>query len=428
MTWSIASGGLASHPVPLKERALRMVLRRVAPLAVPLASFYRRWPLARVTLVAFTGSMGKTTTAACAAAAIGLRRRPSGNNAFGRMLVSLFRIRPWQRFAVIETGIERPGQMDRIAAVLQPDLVVVTAIGSSHGRSFRDLAHIAAEKGRLLDAMRCGGIAILNIDDPHVRDLARRAPGRVITYGFSPDADIRALRLSLDWPQGNRLRVAVEGQELELRSALFGRGMAYAALAALAAAHALGEPLAEAAARIAAVAPAMMRLDVVALPSGAWLIRDEFRSNVETIDAALDLLEEVPGRKFAIMGEINEPPSPAGPVYRRLGGRLARICERVAVVGSRSTHQQFASGARRAGGDPGRFLRAGHDWRRAVEAILEDLRADDVVLVKGRNEQCLARASLALMGRDVRCCRTICTLREGICDGCPSLGRDAGAR
>ncbi len=423
MSISRTLGWFAPCPVPLEERLLRSALRRSASFAVPLAALYRRGPLRRVTLTALTGSAGKTTTAACVAAALGLERRPSGNNALGRMLVALFRIRPWQRFAVIETGIDGPGQMDRIAEILQPDLVVVTSIGSSHCRRFRSLADVAVEKGRLLDSIRPGGIAILNIDDPHVRDMAQRAPGRVVTYGFSPAADVRALRARLDWPHGNCLRVVIGGRELDLRSALFGPSMAYAALAALATAHALGEPLAEAAERIAAVSAAPLRLEVVKLPSGAWLIRDEFRSNVETIDAALDLLEQLPGRRFAIMGEVNEPPSPAGPVYWRLGARLAAICDRVAILGSRSSYQKFISGARKAGENPEVFVRASHDWRRAVEAIAGELRPGDVVLVKGRNEQCLARASLALMGEDVRCVRPSCTARSGLCDGCPLLRR-----
>ena len=420
MMRSIARGGFTAHPLPLKERAVRSVTRGVLPACAPVARLYRRGVLRRVSLVALTGSVGKTTTAACVAAVLGVRR-PSGNNAFGRMLVSLCRIRPWQRLAVIETGVDGPGQMARIADTLCPDLVVVTAIGSSHCRNFASFADVAAEKGRLLESLRPGGIAVLNIDDPQVRRMAARAPGRVVTYGFSPEADVRALRVWLDWPHGNRLRVAVGGAELELGSALFGPCMAYATLAALATAHALGESPASAAERIAAVPPAIMRLQVVALASGAWLIRDEFRSNVETVDAALDLLEEVPGRRFAIMGEISEPPAPAGPLYWRVGARLARICHKVAVVGSRSSYQRFTSGVRKAGGDAERLVRAGHDWRRAVEAIAAELRAGDVVLVKGRNEQCLARASLALMGNDVRCSRTMCTARAGLCDGCPLL-------
>ena len=416
------------HPVPLAHRVLRALLPRTAPWMVPLARAHRNVLLARVTLVALTGAVGKTTTAACIAAALGLPRRPSGDNAFPNLLLNLLRIRPWQARAVVETGIDGPGQMARIARLLRPDVAVFTAVGPSHCRSFRELADTAAEKSLLLAHLRPGGVAVLNADDREVMATADRAPGRVVTYGFAPDADVRALSATPDWPHGTRLRVRVGGRTIAVRTRLFGRRMAYAALAALAVAHALDEPLEEAAARLAAVTPAPMRLEAVGLPSGAWLLRDEFRSNLETIDAALDLLEEIPGRRLAIMGDIAEPPQPHGPVYWRVGARLAAVCDRIVVVGSRSLRQRLVSGARKAGYDAARFLFAGNDWRRAVAAIAEDLGPGDVVLVKGRNEQCLARASLALAGRVVRCGQRSCRLRDGHCDGCPRLEReDTGA-
>ena len=125
---------------------------------------------------------------------------------------------------------------------------------------------------------------------------------------------MRPLQAALDWPRGTWLSVQVGGQQVELTVALFGRVMLYPVLAALAVAWAEGRPLAGAAASLASLRAQPGRLTVPAR-GGAWLLRDEFKWTLKSIDAAFDLLAEIPARRAA-----------RGREYRPLGARLASRC------------------------------------------------------------------------------------------------------
>jgi UDP-N-acetylmuramoyl-tripeptide--D-alanyl-D-alanine ligase len=142
---------------------------------------------------------------------------------------------------------------------------------------------------------------------------------------------------------------------------------------------------------------------------------------VETVDAALDVLAEVPGRRIVVIGEVSEPPGSQGPIYRRLGGRLAGIASRVVCVGAETAYKSCVVGAARAGMPRAALVHAGRDVRAAWEAVRAELRPGDVVLVKGRDTERLDRVSLALQGRDVRCEIEFCDIKGMRCEVCPML-------
>ena len=113
------------------------------------------------------------------------------------------------------------------------------------------------------------------------------------------------------------------------------------------------------------------------------------------------MLAEVPGRRIVVIGSVSEPPGSQGPIYRRLGARLAAMDARVIV--SSTEFQRYAAGAAAAGMPRDALVDAGRDVRGAVEAVRADLGPGDVVLVKGRDTERLDRVGLALQGREVRC-------------------------
>ena len=195
--------------------------------------------------------------------------------------------------------------------------------------------------------------------------------------------------------------------------------MVYPCLAALAVAWSENLTLEGAVAALEALPPRPARLQPVQLPGGSWLIRDDFKSQLETIDAALDVLEQVPGRRIVVIGSVAEPPGSQGPIYRRLGQRLAGIASRVIVVGDAA--RRYASGAVAGGLPRAALINAGHDVRAAWEAVQADLRPGDVVLARGRITERLDRVALALQGRDVRCTIESCKLAEIRCESCPKL-------
>ncbi|MGZ5117112.1 MAG: Mur ligase family protein [Burkholderiales bacterium] len=418
--------GLRDLP-PLRTALGRFELaHRIFHLAWPLlrraATIYRRTLVRNTRLVTVVGSFGKSTTMCAVHSALGISRSCSVANAGSSVARALLRIRPAQRHAVIEVGIDAPGQMAAHARMLRPDICVVTWIGSDHNRSLKTLAITRNEKAEMVRVLPAGGLAALNGDDPNVCWMQSQTRARVITFGLGEGNDVRGSDIRLDWPHGTRFTLHVGGETRAVRIRLIGKPHVYAILAAVAVARAQGFSLDEIAPPLELVPPTPGRLEPVRLASGALVLRDDYKSSLETIDAALDVLAEIPGRRFVVVGEIAEPVGSQGPIYRRLGERVGKIACCAIVIGGGS-RTGFAVGARQAGLARENVLHA-KDVHQAIQLLQARLGPGDTVLIKGRDTQRLDRISLALMGRSVRCGLRFCNayLR---CTQCPILERDS---
>jgi len=399
---------------------------RLWPVTSRAAELYRRTVARRTRVVAVVGSFGKSTT--MRAVAMVLETAPASllNNAWGAVSRAVLRIRRGQRHAVIEVGIADVGQMRRYARVVRPDITVVTSIGSEHHRSLRTLDVTRDEKAWMVRALGPGGIAVLNGDDANVMWMASQTRARIVTYGFGEACEVRAVDAQLDWPRGMRFRLVAFGTERAVALRLVGRHMVYPALAALAVAQVEGMPLDDAIARVSALEPTLGRMQLVALPNGVIVIRDEFKSAIETIEAALEVFGEVPARRrIAVLGDISEPPDrQQHAAYRRIGTMVGRVADRMLITGR--MHDDYVSGARRAG-LPDRSISVTGRTPQAIAAELSALlEPGDVVLLKGRDTERLARVALILQGRTVRCDIRECTLRTVGCDSCAMLERGWG--
>lgn len=408
-----ATTSLGRHSLWMSAR------NRTAPQLAAVARCYRRSVGRRIRIVAVAGSFGKTTTTRAISAVLGLPTPPSDRNLPGSVALRLLALPPWRHRAAFEVALGGPGQMAPLADLLRPDVAVVTSIGSEHNRSFGSLDATQAEKTRIVTALALDGTAVLNRDDPRVWAMAGAAAGRVVSFGFDAGADVRATDFELDWPRGIRFQAHVAGRVLPVRAPLLGRIMVYPCLAAIAIAWLEGLVLERAVAALDGLTPSPARLQMLPLPNGAWLIRDDFKSAEETIDAALDVLAQTPGRRIAVMGSVTDPSGSQGPIYRRLGERLAGIAAKVVVYGDHA--KRYRVGLRAAGLPKEAVVDAGHDVSAAWRAVQSGLRPDDVILVKGRISERLDRVALALMGRDVRCTIESCKMTELRCDACPKL-------
>jgi UDP-N-acetylmuramyl pentapeptide synthase len=228
--------------------------------------------------------------------------------------------------------------------------------------------------------------------------------------------------ISVEWPAGTRFTIHAGAQTRALQTRLIGKHMVYAILAAVAVALTEGFTLDEIIPALEAVAPVPGRMETVRLGSGATVLRDDFKSAVETIDTALDALGEIPARRTIVIGEIAEPPGSAGPIYRRLGARTAGIASRVVFVGRSGAWKPFRQGAKRAGFPREQLIYAGETLRSVFEALPPNFGPEDVVLVKGRDTQRLERVTLALTGRAVGCDIGLCNAKVR-CEICPMLER-----
>lgn len=418
--------GLLRTPVGRVQLAYALRFRAY-PLYASAARLKRRRLAGTTRFVAVVGSFGKTTTTRATLAALGDDpERAASHNSWSAIAQRILDARPADGHVVLEVGIDGPGQMQRYADLVQPDVVVVTSIGSEHHRTLGTLERTRDEKAAMVRALRPEGLAVLNGDDPLVRSMARETRARVVTYGLAPSNDVVGSRLTLDWPRGTTLDVTAGGRTRRIQSALLGDTMAYPLLAATAVALAEGRSLDVAAGALERLSPTPLRLEPVELPGGVWLVRDEYKSALETVHAALDLLERIPARrKLVVLGDVSEPPGSQGPIYRELGARLAGIAARVITIGR--NHKPLAVGGVRAGADRRTFLDAGLSVERAAELLRAELEPGDVVLLKGRDTQRLERVFATLTGGPVACRIPHCAAKLR-CEACPMLHAGWGAR
>lgn len=394
---------------------------RLWPVTSRLAWAHRRTLARRTRVVAVVGSFGKSTTACVVSAALSLPAHPKLLfNAWSWVALAVLRIRPSQRHAVIEVGIARPGQMKPYARVVRPDIAVVTSIGSEHNRSLETLEVTRAEKVAMVRALPPSGVAVLNGDDPNVMWMAGQTRARVVTFGFGAACDVRATDAALDWPHGSRFRVNAFGEEREGTTRLIGRPMLYPVLAAIAVAHVERRALGPTLAAIASVPAVPGRLQPVALPNGVVILRDDYKSVLETMDAALDVLAAIPARRrIVLFGGITEPQGNQGAVYRAIGKRVAGIAAHLIVVGG--DLQRYRSGAKPAGMPPECIHDGGRNPQQAAAVLRRLLQPGDVVLIKGRDTQALDRVRLILQGGRVGCNISFCSVGQLNCATCPML-------
>lgn len=404
----------------------RAAVYRAWPMLRLLAVAWRRVVVRRTRIVAVVGSLGKSTTAHAVSTVLGSGREMAVlSNQFGFLAAKVLAIRPGQPWAVIEVGVSAPGQMRAYADLIRPDITIVTSVAGEHLSSFKDLEVTRAEKAAMVEATDPEGLVVLNYDDPNVRWMAGRARARVVTFGTGEDCDVRGSGVRVRWPHGTEMTLRAKGETLELRAGLIGRHMAYPVLAAVAAATAAGFDLDHVARRVERVQPVPGRMQPLRINGGAWLLRDDFKAAEESLWAAIETLAEIPAvRKTVVLGDIEEPRGPQGPLYAALGERVAEVADRAFFVGN--CDDRWAVGAVRGGMPRDAVHKCGSRIAEVARELSSGLLRDEVVLIKGRSTQRLERLSLMLAGNQVQCDRKLCDAVSLSCATCPMLTRPHG--
>jgi UDP-N-acetylmuramoyl-tripeptide--D-alanyl-D-alanine ligase len=403
-------------------------VRRLRLRALRASAWLWRRLMLRTTVIAITGSVGKTTTKECLAAILSahaptLKTLHNRNDSTG-VPRTILRMRPWHRFAVIEIGTAEHGTMRRNARLARPDVAIVLAVASTHTNVFRTLDDTAAEKAEILAAVPRRGVAILNADDERVRRMADGCRCRVESFGSSPDRDVWADEVSARWPARLALRVHAEGQTQRIQTRLVGTHWVGGILAAVLAARGQGIALADAAEALARVDPFTARMQPVRLPNGATVIRDEMNSSPDTWRAALEVLRESSARRRVLVAsDLSDTGERTRHRYRELGDHAFEAADAALFIG-----EHAAVAVRRAvarGMDPA-SVEAVLDVRMAAGRIASLLRDGDVALLKGRATQHLSRALFAQLG-GIGCWKSRCR-RHIACDVCPELRPDFDLR
>lgn len=371
----------------------------------------------RTTFIVITGSVGKTTAKDAIAKVLATqfptaKTRGSLNHYYG-LMQSILTVRPWHRYAVIEVGIERPGQMKWFALTTRPDIAVWVNVARLHTQSFQTLEMIAHEKSMLIESLRPGQVAVLNCDNPYIAAYRPPAGVRTIRYGVDQSFDWFASNVSSKWPE--RLSFLVNGHAVKTR--LVGKHWVPSVLPAIAIAKEAGVSLENAGSALASLEPMRQRLSPEATPQGVTFLRDEFNASVDTMAVALEVLAEAEARrKIIVFSGVSDSTQNDATRFRSVGKSAAQIADLAVFVGDRSRHA--VKGAVYAGMDPER-VRAFYDLESATEYLRSELREGDLVLLRGLLHDHMSRAYLGMLG-EVNCWLATCP-KKIACDVCPDL-------
>ncbi len=297
------------------------------------------------TVVGVTGSAGKTTTKDAIAHLLAVEA-PVGktvgnlNNHVGVPL-SILRLPDDCRTAVLELGMNHAGEIRDLSGIAKPQIGVVTNVGYAHVEFFDSIEGVAAAKRELIEALPRDGVAVLNADDPRVARFRDAHAGRTVTFGFAPEADVRAESLETS-SGGMRFRAVGVGFE----TGLTGRHAVSNLLAAIAVAREFG------------IAPERLREPVRAFTIGKMrgerieregmiIWNDCYNSNPEAARSMIDVLRETPAkRRIAVLGEMLELGVASDDLHRQVGAYAAErgIDLVVGVQGAAKSLADAASG------------------------------------------------------------------------------------
>jgi UDP-N-acetylmuramoyl-tripeptide--D-alanyl-D-alanine ligase len=354
------------------------------------------------TVVALTGSNGKTTTKDLLAAVLSTRlitvaNQASFNNEVGLPL-TLTRIDQGTQAVVVEMGARGPGHIAALARLARPTVGVVLNVGESHLGMFGSREAIAKAKGELVEALPADGTAVLNADDPQVAAMADRTVARVVGFGQGPEAEVRAERVELDGDgrAGFLLRTPAGTAPVTLPAP--GEHLVGCALAAAAAGSVLGIGPDDAAAGLATARLSPMRMEVRRRPDGLTVVNDAYNANPSSTAAALKTLAALArdgGRTIAVLGEMAE----LGPAAAAEHDRIGRLATRLGIdrlVGVGELGRVMVNAARLEGMWP-EEAEAVADPDAALALLSPALGPADVVLVKASRVVALDRVADALL-------------------------------
>jgi UDP-N-acetylmuramoyl-tripeptide--D-alanyl-D-alanine ligase len=410
-----AVNGRISGRRPNESAAFRFLRKPYRALRDGLAML-RRATMSQVTYVGVTGSCGKTTTAKLIATIFHSVGKCQVHNVPGAVASHLLAMPRSIKF-LVEEIYAWPATLRAQTRLLRPQIGVVTTIGSDHYKRFRSLEATAREKGKLVEYLPARGAAILNADDPHVCAMAQRTRARVITYGRSPDAEVRGTDISSDWPDRLALTVVHADQSMRIQTQLVGEHWTTSVLAAIACGIACGLDLPTCVKAIEAFEPLFARYSVHRVPAGPVFVLDH-KSPAWTIEHGLAFLKHAGApRKTIILGTISDYPGSGGSQYRRVARAALAVADRVIFVGPQSGH---VGRLRQAGFQDRLFA-----FQTAYEASIfmsRDVWPSELILVKGSIAvDHLERILLSQTGRVV-CWRESCGRHNG-CPQCRSYRR-----
>ena len=363
------------------------------------------------TVVALTGSAGKTSTKDLIAQLLqraGPTIWPEGNlnNEIGLPITALRSVED-TRYLVLEMGARYIGDIRYLTGLVPPRIGLVLNVGTAHIGEFGGREKIAEAKGEMVEALPPadqGGVAVLNADDPLVRAMESRTRARVLLFGESGEADVRAenVHLTATGQAAFSLRTPSGCRDVTLR--LYGEHHVSNALAAAAVAHELGLSVDEIAVALSEAGTlSRWRMEVTERSDGVTIVNDAYNANPESVRAALRALvamgsaaQATGGRTWAVLGPMAELGDEALAEHDAVGRLAVRlnVSKLVAVGGREASWLRLGAYNEGSWGEESVHV---SDAQAAIDLLRSELRPGDVVLVKASRSAGFERIALALL-------------------------------
>jgi len=352
-------------------------------------------------VIGITGSVGKSTTKEVAARVLEqlyrtLKNPGNLNNEIGLPL-TLLQLDGSHERAVLEMGFYVPGEIKFLCEIAQPRVGVITNIGTVHAERAGSQEEIARGKAELVESLPEApeGTAILNYDDPLVREMAKKTKARVFYYGLDERANLWADQVNGLGLEGISFRLHYRNEVLHMKVPLIGRHSVHTALRAAAIGLVEGLTWQDIVNGLRSE-QTQLRLVVVQARNGALLLDDTYNASPQSTMAALNLLDEMSGNKVAVLGDMLELGQYEEIGHQMVGVRAAEVANVLITVGERARIiAKTAQKTRR----PNLLIYELENSDQAVEFLNEHLTANDVVLIKGSRGMSMDRIVFELEER-----------------------------
>lgn len=373
--------GLNAGSIPELTLPLCLRVENTLTALQQIARFWRRKLDLRV--IGITGSVGKSTTKELVAEVLSQRYRTlkspgNMNNEIG-LPISILRLSTGYQRAVLEMGFYVPGEIAFLCDIAQPQVGVVTNVGTVHAERAGSQEAIAQGKSELVQALPEDGVAILNFDDPWVRKMEEKTRAQVFFYGLSSEADLWADNVEGQGLEGIRFRLHYQRETLYVRVPLIGRHSVHTALRAAAVGLVEGLTWQEIFDGLNQ-GHTQLRLVAVRSKSGALILDDTYNASPESMLAALNLLDELDGHKIAVLGDMLELGQYERQGHEMVGLRAAQVADSLLTLGTRG--HMIAEAARRSGMKKSSVLEY-EELDQIIEWLNQNLSKNDSVLIKG---------------------------------------------
>jgi UDP-N-acetylmuramoyl-tripeptide--D-alanyl-D-alanine ligase len=409
-----ASFALIEHEVPgnyavldfRKNKIPVMVEPVILPLCIlvdnslmalqRIAAFWRKKLNIRV--IGITGSVGKSTTKEVVTEVLSQRyhtlKNPGNlNNEIGLPL-TLLKLGAGHERAVLEMGFYVPGEIKFLCDIALPSVGVITNIGTVHAERAGSQEAIARGKSELVRSLPAApeGTAVLNHDDPWVRWMADKTQAQIFYYGLDPKADLWADEVESEGLEGIRFRLHYKDEVLHTHAPMIGQHSVHTALRATAVGLIEGLTWQEIFDGLQR-GHTQLRMVAVRTESGAMLLDDTYNASPESMLAALNLLDEMEGRKIAVLGDMLELGQYEKQGHELVGVRAARVADVLVTLGPRA--HTIAAAANKAGLKKDRIFEY-EEIEPVTEWLRTHLSSHDSVLLKGSHGLRMDRITAAL--------------------------------